>query len=206
MKNNINTNFIVVFLIVLEAVVLLTIIMALLVSIVVPSVLLSIGFMIENGVFEDYTGWKEVEIPTDSELRARMKIPEEWNFVVEDGKVHIRDSEGNLVATEVYEGYDRGEKDFNENLTPEMLDLDSYEFVLGGENPCFLYKIETDNEVKYFLEMYIMSRTSTAPKIGHICLMMMFEENVDIAGLYPKIQKSYRYGGLIKDGKPDDDK
>ena len=57
-----------------------------------------IGYMIEDGVFEDYTGWKEVEIPTDSELRARMKIPEEWNFVVEDGKVHIRDSEGNLVC------------------------------------------------------------------------------------------------------------
>lgn len=171
----------------------------------IPSSLLSIGFMIEYGVFEDYTGWKEVEIPTNSELKARVKIPEEWYFVVEDDKVHIRDSEGNLIATEVYHGYGRGEKNFNENLPPKMLDLDNYGFVLGGENPCFLYKITIDGLDLYALKMEIMSRTSTAPSIGRYTSMLIFEKDVDIEGLYPKIEKSFRYGGIIKDGKPDED-
>jgi hypothetical protein len=86
-----------------------------------------------------------------------------------------------------------------------MLDLDNYGFVLGGEKPCFLYKITIDDLDLYALKMEIMSRTSTAPSIGRYTSMLIFEKDVDIEGLYPKIQKSFRYGGIIKDGKPDED-
>ena len=160
-----------------------------------------IGYMIEDGVFEDYTGWKEVEIPTDSELKARVKIPEEWYFVVEDGKVYLKDDSGNVIATEVFAGwlecyskngihYDNfDENDINSELPLKFQDRHNFELVNGSEHGCYLKAIEVDEIVYYALNFEVMRDEEHE---GFYTLFLIFDSEIKDIDTFDKIQKSYR--------------
>jgi len=57
------------------------------------------------GIFENYIGWKQVEVPTETESKAQVRLPKDWNFVVENGLIYIKDNDDNIIATEIYEDY-----------------------------------------------------------------------------------------------------
>ena len=42
------------------------------------------------GIYYDYKDWKQVEIPTDSTLRAKVRLPEDWDFVSDEGRLYIK--------------------------------------------------------------------------------------------------------------------
>ena len=160
------------------------------------------------GAFENYSGWKKVDIPTESELTATIKLPEEWKFVIENGRMKIKDDDGNVIATECYEGwridhykggvyYDNNdEMDINLELPDYYHDLDNYEFVKGASAPCYLYKITYESTTNYALRMDIMDKKS---EFGTYCLFIVFDSKFDNMNLYDKLQKSYIYGGYIKE-------
>ena len=160
------------------------------------------------GAFENYSGWERVDIPTESELTATIKLPKEWKFVIENDRIKIKDVDGNVIATECYEGwridYDKGgvhydnndEMDVNPELPDYYRDLENYEFVKGASSACFLHKITYESTTNYALCMDIMDKKSVE---GTYCLFIVFDSKFDNMTLYDKLQKSYLYGGYIKE-------
>ena len=160
------------------------------------------------GVFENYSGWRRVEIPTESEFKATVKLPKEWDFVVEDGRIKIKDTDGNVIATECYEGWrvdyyqggvhhdNKDEMDINSELPDYYRDLDNYEFVRGAESSCYVYKITEGSVSSYALSMYIMG---SHIKDGSYTLFLVFDSKFSDLDFYEKIQKSYRFAGIIEE-------
>ncbi|MBR7160704.1 MAG: hypothetical protein IKD20_06695 [Clostridia bacterium] len=52
----------------------------------------------------NYAGWKRVEVPTNTGVRATIQMPQEWDFRVEKGWVKIIDTTTDqLIAEQMYE-------------------------------------------------------------------------------------------------------
>ena len=51
-----------------------------------------------------YAGWKRVELPTNTGVRATIQMPQEWDFRVENGWVKIVDTTTDqLIAEQIHE-------------------------------------------------------------------------------------------------------
>ncbi len=159
------------------------------------------------GVFENYSGWKKVEIPADCELVATVKIPDEWSFVDENNRIYIKDKEGNIIASELYEDWridvyiggvyctNEADLDKNTDLDDELLDLGSYELYKGASSSCFLYQINSGSSAKYALRFQIMTDSSVE---GTYTLFMVFQDGYNDMEIFEKIQKSYIFGGHVE--------
>ena len=157
--------------------------------------------------YYDYTGWKVVEIPTESALKATIRIPEEWSFVVENGRIKIKDTDGNIIATECYEGWridyskggvhydNKGDMDINVELPEYYRDLDNYKLEQGVEPPCMLYKITDGTVTSYALLMHIMTENSVE---GVYSEALVFDSSINDKQFFKKIQISYVFGGHAK--------
>ena len=162
------------------------------------------------GGCSDYNGWKQVEIPTNSELTASVKIPEEWCFVEKNGRVYLEDESGNVIAKEIYEGWridytyvvsgvhhnNQDEMDINPELREELRKLENYEFIEGDSSSCELYRNCASATKNYALRFQIMDRSSVD---GTYMIAFVFEDEFNDLEILKKIQKSYQWGGLIKD-------
>ena len=151
-----------------------------------------------------YNGWTEVEIPTDTVLKAKVKLPDGWYFTEEDGRFHIKNKENEIIATEAYcewyidyyvgnQHYSNKEKlQINEALTTELCDLDNYEIYIGGSTGCHVYKCTIDNEQRYAISFSIMDSLQID---GEYSLMMVFEEDFNDEEIFRKMVRSFEYGG-----------
>ena len=53
-----------------------------------------------------YKGYYETKIPTDSTLRGTIKIPNEWEFITEDGVIQLIDKETKeVIAEQIVQGH-----------------------------------------------------------------------------------------------------
>ena len=183
----------------------LIILSSVVICVLVLFVMLALSFLEADGFFENYSGWHEVEIPTESEFKATIKIPNEWNFVVENGRIKLKDNEGNVIATEIYEGwredyylgtehYDNKEKmDINPELPEYCKDLDNYELFKGFEKPCYLYKIENVGIAQYAIKLEIWDMHGV---YGSYMLSFLFDKQYDDTDVFEKMLKSYHWSGM----------
>ena len=161
--------------------------------------------LIKDGFFENYSGWREVEIPTDTEVKATIKMPENWNFVVENGRIKVIDTDGNVIAVECYEDwhcdYYKGgvyynnddELNINSELPEPYRNLKNYEMAKGGST-VIVKKNVVDSKETYALELCIMDSVS---EDGEYILFLVFDSNINDIDFFDKMQKSYRWAGWI---------
>ena len=154
-----------------------------------------------------YHGWRTVEIPTEGEYRSTIKLPEEWDFTCEDGRLYIKDTNGNTIATEIFEGqrinYNRGkqhfdnkdELDINPALSYPFSDVDCYELARMHDNGSRLRSITVDGVVSYALYMPIYSMEGYE---GVYALLMLFNDTTVDESTLIKIQRSYNWAGHFK--------
>ena len=154
------------------------------------------------GYLENYSGWKKATVPTDTELQATVKIPKEWEFVIENDIIKIVDADGKTIATEIYSEWrsygstlDESKVKFNPELDKEYHNLDNYNFVSGSSSSCTLFEITKGTQRNYAVEMFIMCNDSTE---SFYYLFLLFDSSIDNITTYEKIQKSFRHGGRIK--------
>lgn len=169
--------------------------------------LIHLSFLDADGFFENYSDWHEVEIPTESNLKPTVKLPNEWNFVIENDRLKIKDKEGNVIATEVYEGWrinhflgstkydNKDQMDINPELPEYYQDLGSYELFTSIEKPCWIYKIESDGVTQYAINVNILSMYSVQ---GDYELFLLFDEQFTDIAFFKKILKSYFWVGYIR--------
>ena len=191
-----------------KRIIIITVITVIILPIVALLALGIFAYMSDTGMLLDYSGWQEKQIPTESELIATVKLPLEWSFVTENGRIIIKDNEGKVIATELFEGwyynYDKGgvhysnidELDINSELPKPYTDVLDYELVKGSSSPCYLYKISAYDCEAYALNMNIMDRYDEE---GAYCLFLVFDKSVSDMETYDKLQKSFRWGGFIEE-------
>lgn len=189
----------------------LTVILVSLASLILLSLIIFGAYVIMDGygIFENYDGWRQVTIPTDTELQATVKLPDEWSFVDENGRLKIKDTSGSVIAEECYSEWridyyqndvhydNRTELDLNEELGSYWCELDNYESIKNASSGCHLYMADDGREKRYALRMFIMDIES---KEGDYELFLVFNSRIDSEELFEKIQKSYVSGGIQEQG------
>lgn len=171
-----------------------------------PAVIIGIAVLDGYGFFEYYGGWSRVDVPTDTDLIATVKLPDEWSFSKSNGKIYIIDNNGDIVATEIYEGirinhykgqvhYDNyDEIVVNSDLVAPYNKLDNYEFIRGADS-CYLYGIKENGHTRYAILMEIYAGDNFD---GDYSLFLLFENGTLDENIFRKMQKSFRWGGYIK--------
>lgn len=158
------------------------------------------GYYIYN--FIAYRDWHKEEIPTNTELKGTIKIPDEWKFCLNGNIVSIKDGDGNIIATEIFQG----KRTFDENdnwdsmhfNTVEGFDLsnkDNYNFKSAPGSGAYIYSFETDSISKYCLELPIYDELYTDWEYQ---LFMIFIYDVDY-DVVKKIAYSHEWGGFIEE-------
>ena len=150
----------------------------------------------------DIDGWVEVEIPTDTVLKARVKLPKDWTFVEDDEKIYIKDESDNIIATELYCEWHKDfyigdnhyveDLHFNEELPEDLRNLENYDVCIGGSTGSLAYKIILDDTERYAIHFRIMDSIQIP---GEYELMMVFEEGFNDEKILSKMVHSYEYGG-----------
>ena len=171
--------------------------------IVIGAALFIFVLLSENGVFENYSGYKTVDVPTDTETKATIKLPEKWSFDVINGRVYIKDQNGNVIASEIYEDWykvrnEDGEK--YDNLTEISINesyVDFYnqynylDLIYANHGSCRVKKyISHNEEVAYILEIDVYFSEKGNYQLVMILENEYFENNENI---FKKIVLSHRY-------------
>ena len=163
------------------------------------------------GIYNNYIGWKRVEVPTETTMKATVWLRKNWFFTSDGERLYIKDEDGKIIATEVYEDWrilhttsypdgrketfdNKNEIDVNKNLPEELQDIDVYKPYKVGEGSCYIYKAETEDRIYYALIMNVI-----IAKGKDYQLMLVFNDDTVTEKDFKKIQTSYRYGGYIKE-------
>ena len=95
-----------------------------------------------------YKGYYETKIPTDSTLRGTIKIPNEWEFITEDGVVKLIDKETKeVIAEQIVQGH----FELISNIDGKRIyNNDKLTF-----NECIKYDIKNPNNYEYLFTIYI---------------------------------------------------
>lgn len=173
----------------------------LLTPIIAISLGLAVSALVGYGVFENYSGWERVEVPTETEIKATVKLPEDWNFVIEDGRVYIKDDNNNVIATEIYEDYRKiyqkdgvkydniEEIDVNDNLTDLLQQYTGYDLVYVDGGGCRMFDCDFGNDgVKYVFEINVLISEK-----GNYQLVLLIEDEYADKEVFKKIDRSHRY-------------
>ena len=147
--------------------------------------------LISHGFFENYSNWSKKEVPTDTDVQVTVKIPDEWEFVVIDELVYIKDGD-KVVASEISQGYNLYKK-LNENQNESLYDLfDTYTacksiYVDGGS--CVIYEYDFGEQGK----RYVMEMNVFVSPDGDYGLLLLFEKDSVTLDDLIKIERSHRY-------------
>ena len=57
------------------------------------------------GIYNNYIGWKSVEVPTETTMKATVWLRKNWFFTSDGERLYIKDEDGKIIATEVYEDW-----------------------------------------------------------------------------------------------------
>ena len=154
----------------------------------------------------NYTGWHKEVIPTNTEYKGTIKIPDEWHFESNEGIVSIKDQEENEVAIEIFQGtrhygYIGDEKvdnwdelEINHLEGYELEREENYTLIRGTSSASYIYQYSDDAHENYCLRMMIYDTPNNINySLAIIFLIEIEYEDVD------KMAESYRWGGRIKE-------
>ena len=153
--------------------------------------------------YVNYIGWYEVEIPTSTHLKGRIKLPNGWEFVMVDGIITIIDKTTNeLVAKEIVQGENLIVTDSNGTIITNNLDtslpltvenISTFYFIKGYSNSVYLYNYDDLITTKICINLEICDKRD----YGGYWLLMAFEDDVELE-IIEKIINSYCWGGYIE--------
>ena len=169
--------------------------------ILIICVVFSVTLLEEYGVFENYNDWNVVDVPTKTNTTSVIKIPKEWRFVIENELVYIKDSEGNVIAEQLCEGWIKGlnyESMFSEDSSEVIINPDYMNFYESyNSNKITSNNGATCNIVEYYSEngdtAYVMHIPVYKSEKGRYLLVMRIcNEKYDFT-TFKKMVKSVRY-------------
>ena len=146
---------------------------------------------------------KNQEIPTETSKKASVSLPKDWRFVVENGKIYIKEAE-NTVATEVYNEWrikyyldgkyydNKNELNINSDLPEELQNLDNYEVIEDDVFACDIYRFNDNGNERYAIYFTI---TNAPTENGAHVLFLVFESEYSNLSVLQKITKTYKWGG-----------
>ena len=153
------------------------------------------------GIFENYIGWRRLEVPTETESKAEVRLPKDWNFVVENGLIYIKDNDDNIIATEIYEDYREkytsdgikydniDEIEINSEYHNFFTEYKEQEKLCDNDGPCAVYRYVSDD----LDEVYVMVIPVYVSKNRNYELVLAFEDGYCDTSVFKKIVKSHRY-------------
>ncbi len=165
----------------------------------------------------DYFNWKEVEIPTDTPVRCKIKIPNEWEFISEDGIVTLINQANNaIVAEQVYQEFkfdgwhgqirvdNWDDLEFRTNIDDvDYKNKDNYDRVKINSSGGLVFSFNDGEIERLCLNMKIYSDLSdpacdpeTGEKFGQFFLFLMFDELIEFDTIQ-QMAVSYSWGGTI---------
>ena len=148
-------------------------------------------------------GMSKREIPTDTSKKATVYLPENWEFVVDDEIIYIKDGD-KVVAREVYEEWrekyyldgtyydNKDELNINPELSECFKDLNNYEAIEDDIYACDIYKI-TDGDIERYAIYFTV--TNSPVRNGAHVLFLLFENEYSDIKVLQKITKTYKWGG-----------
>lgn len=152
----------------------------------------------------DYQGFQKVVIPTDSELRGTIYIPEEWKFITEDGIIKLINGKTNEVyAEQIYQGSKGGRTpqaepfadatqiSFNDNIGYDVKNKELYDLTRLYSNGVYRYVFAEGDQSFEVLGIEIYSSRENDYFLFLLCYPNMDDQ------LLQKISYSYTYGGLL---------
>lgn len=153
-----------------------------------------------------YKGYYEAKIPTDSTLRGTIKIPNEWEFITEDGIVKLINKDTKeVIAEQIVQGHfelvgniddnkiwNEDKLKFNDCLEYDIKNSNNYEYVKGYSNAIYRYSYSEDNQVFDVLDIGIYYDHN----LSDYYLMLIIYEDIEEEKL-EKIIKSYSFGGIL---------
>ena len=149
-------------------------------------------------------GMTEHEIPTDTERKATVYLPDNWKFAVEDGIIYIKDGD-KIVAREVYEEWrikyylegmhydNKDELNINPELSENLKDLSNYEVIEDDIFACDIYEVVDGDAVRYAIYFTV---TNSPVRNGAHVLFLLFESEYSNIKILQKITKTYKWGGM----------
>jgi hypothetical protein len=163
----------------------------------------------------DYQGFQKVVIPTDSELRGTIYIPEEWKFITEDGIIKLINGTTNEVyAEQIVQGVmdfsGLSAKDCLDNIFPNTDNLlfntnigydigngEKYEHISINSNSTEQLKF-TENDQSFNVCRFLIYHNHTSAKdSADYYLMLFFYPNIEESTLQ-RIMYSYKFGGFLQ--------
>ena len=154
-----------------------------------------------KAIFYNQFDWKRVDVPTETESKATIKIPKEWNFTVEEGRVYIKDCDGNVVATEIYEDYRQiytqngvkydniNEISINESVVELMEKYIESDLIYVSGGGCRLYKCDFGEDGnRYVFEINVLISEE-----GNYQLVLLFEDEYSNLEVFEIMDKTHKY-------------
>lgn len=161
----------------------------------------TVAFFDGYGVFENYSSWNTVEVPTQTDTTSTIKLPQDWSFTLENNLVYIKDSSGNIIAEEIFEGWHKAsysENVFVETSTeiiknPKYIDFYTLytagEILCNNDGPCNIVEYHTeDGNVAYIMHIPVY----ISEKGIYVLTMRVYDEHFDLSR-FNKLVKSVRY-------------
>ena len=146
------------------------------------------------GIFVDYSGWGTVEVPTDTPTKATVKLPKNWRFVTEEGRIYIKDENDDVIAGELYEGWgnykDLSETNPNESYSHILDDYTDKELVCANIDVCTVTKYafeESEDVYLLTIPVYFSSNDRC-----HYELAMIIKDEYFDSKVFLKLVESYR--------------
>ena len=172
-------------------------------------------FAVDYSCFNYYDGYREVAIPTDSELKGTIKIPEDWEFITEDGVIKLINRTTNEVyAEQIVQGVmdfsGLSAKDCLDNIFPNTDNLlfntnigydigngEKYEHISINSNSTEQLKF-TENDQSFNVCRFLIYHNHTSAKdSADYYLMLFFYPNIEESTLQ-RIMYSYKFGGFLQ--------
>ena len=165
---------------------------------------ISIIFFLVLLLFGIYNyGFYETVIPTDTDVKAKIKLPNEWEIIEENNIIKIVNrSDNKVIAEQIAAGYRKiiDEKIFdksdplmfNETISYDITNPSNYTFTKGYSNAVYKYSFNYEQQSIMVLDFRIFYLSDGSEY--RLILMVYDEEN------YEKMEKSisfYRFGGYI---------
>ena len=185
-------------------------------------ILISILFLVSSCSYifreniPDWEGWKDVVIPTESMVKAEIKIPSDWNFVVENETVSLVNKNSDKVIAEqlcqafaTIETNDEKKSyfDFHDgiynksvfNIREEILTFDKR--VYSGYDPSDVYDFRIDGKcifgfAIYYLYYFADDEDSIDKKHVNFYLFMILNDDSEYETLLKSFY-SYEFGGDV---------
>ena len=148
-------------------------------------------------------GMTEHQLPTDTERKATVYLPDNWEFAVEGGIIYVKDGD-KIVAREVYDEWrikyylegthydNKDELSINPELPEQLKNLGNYKLLEDDIFACDIYEVVDGDVVRYAIYFTV---TNSPVRNGAHVLLLLFENEYSDIKVLQKITKTYKWGG-----------